>query len=295
MAVLTITIEPDEFLGLSALAELEKAAGGEQADAASTAKTLLHKALAADLNEHGLPWAPPPGTAQRRIAEATRPAGPVRRLLANRRVRRYAASVLAVAALIVLWGGYVRHWQWTGFPANQQLWDWLHLLLLPVIVGTIPLWIKHGNYLSRARRLTYLAIAAAFTAFVTAGYLIPMHWTGFPGNTLWNWFELLLLPMAVVGVGVWPSANRSLRPHHKGALALAAVSWVITIIGGYALSWRWTGYPGNTLWDWLGLLLLPLVVPTVLLPAVITWVYGDAAQRAEEAREVPAARTGVRR
>ena len=28
-----------------------------------------------------------------------------------------------------------------------------------------------------------------------------------------------------------------------------------------------TGYPGNTLWEWLQLLLLPLVIPAILLPA----------------------------
>jgi hypothetical protein len=293
MAGPTITIEPDEFLGLSALVELEKVTNGGDADAASIAKTLMHKELAARLNELGLPWAPAAETVQKRIAEAARPAGPLRALMRSKRVQRYLTSVLAVAALIVLWGGYIGDWQWTGFPANQQLWDWLHLLLLPVVVGTIPLWIRHGNYVSAARRATYLAITAAAAVFVALGYVIPMRWTGFSGNTLWNWFELLLLPAAIAIAGVWPSVRRSLRPHHMGILALAAVAWVVTIIGGYALKWEWTGYQGNTLWDWLGLLLLPLVVPVVLLPAVVTWVSGDAPQRAEEARESPEARLEV--
>jgi hypothetical protein len=293
MAGPTITIEPDEFLGLSALVELEKVTNAGAADAAGIAKTLMHKELAARLSELGLPWAPSAETVQRRIAEATRPAGPLRALMGSKQVRRYVTSVLAVAGLIVLWGGYIGDWQWTGFPANQQLWDWLHLLLLPVVVGTIPLWIKHGNYVSQVRRATYLAITAALAVFVALGYVIPMRWTGFPGNTLWNWFELLLLPAAIAIAGVWPSVRRSLRPHHLGILALAAVAWVVTIIGGYALTWDWTGYQGNTLWDWLGLLLLPLVVPVVLLPAVVTWVSGDAAERAEEAREIPEARLEV--
>jgi hypothetical protein len=290
MAALTITIEPDEFLGLSALAEFEKAAGGE-ADAAAIAKTLMHKQLAASLHELGLLWAPSPETVQRRIAEAAEPDRALRALMRSKQVRKYAASVLAVAGLIALWGGYIGKWQWTGFPANNQLWDWLHLLLLPVVVGTIPLWIKHGHYVSRARRVTYLAITAAFAVFVTAGYLIPLRWTGFPGNTLWNWFELVLLPTAVAVLGVWSSARRSLRAHHKLILGLMAAGWVVTIVGGYVLRWNWTGYPGNTLWDWLGLLLLPLLVPTVLLPVVVTWVSGDAAQRAEEARELPEVRS----
>ena len=55
--------------------------------------------------------------------------------------------------------------------------------------------------------------------------------------------------------------------------------------GGYALRWSWTGYPGNTLWDWLQLLLLPLVVPAILLPALLNWITGDAAERAATARQ----------
>jgi hypothetical protein len=293
MAALTITIEPDEFLGLSALVELEKAANGGEADAAGTAKTLLRKQLAARLHELGLPWAPSQETVHRRVAEDAQPDGALRSLMRNSRVRKYAASVLTVAVLVALWGGYIRGWQRTGFPANNQLWDWLHLLLLPVIVGTIPLWIKHGSYVSRARRVTFVSTTVAFAVFVAAGYLIPLHWTGFPGNTLWNWFQLLLLPIAVAALGVWPAGRRSLRPYQKGVLALAALGWAITIIGGYALRWNWTGYQGNTLWDWLGLLLLPLVVPVVLLPATVTWISGDAAQRAEEAREVPEPRSQV--
>jgi hypothetical protein len=54
------------------------------------------------------------------------------------RVRRYVTSFLAVTAMVVLWGGYIQRWEWTGFQANNQLWDWLKLLLLPVVVGTIP-------------------------------------------------------------------------------------------------------------------------------------------------------------
>jgi hypothetical protein len=40
------------------------------------------------------------------------------------------------------------------------------------------------------------------------------------------------------------------------------------VIAGYALRWRWTGYPGNALWDRLQLLLLPLVVAAARQPAL---------------------------
>ena len=33
------------------------------------------------------------------------------------------------------------------------------------------------------------------------------------------------------------------------------------VLAGYLAHWRWTGFTGNTVWDWLHLLLLPLLVP----------------------------------
>ena len=46
-------------------------------------------------------------------------------------------------------------------------------------------------------------------------------------------------------------------------MLLAVISLVILAvlaIGGYFLNWTWTGFSGNTLWDWLSLLLLPLAL-----------------------------------
>jgi hypothetical protein len=249
MAAPTITIEPEELLGLTALAELERAGGGE-ADVVSTAKTLMHGALAARLTERGLPWAPSPEAARERAAEAAPPAGGLGKLIRDDRARQGAASVLAVAALTLLWGGYVRGWAWTGFRTNDQLWDWLRLLLLPAVVGTLPLWIQHPGSISRAKRITGLAFVAGFALLVAAGYLIPLSWTGFRGMTLWNWYGLLLLPLAVASLGARPS-GRPLCPRHKAVIALVATGWVVTVLGGYLLAWAWTGYAGNTLWDWL--------------------------------------------
>ena len=111
---------------------------------------------------------------------------------------------------------------------------------------------------------------------VAAGYLVPLRWTGFPGNTLWNWLGLVLLPLAIASVRFLPSASRALRRRHRLGLGLLGVAWVLTIIGGYAWHWAWTGYQGNTLWDWLGLLLLPLLIPTVVLPTALKWVAAGA-------------------
>ena len=47
---------------------------------------------------------------------------------------------------------------------------------------------------------------------------------------------------------------------------------------GYWLDWTWTGFPGNTLWDWLHLLVLPLAFPTLLLPAALAITAGELMQ-----------------
>ena len=75
-------------------------------------------------------------------------------------------------------------------------------------------------------------------------------------------------------------------------VAAMATGWIVTVIGGYALRWTWTGYPGHTLWDWLGML-LPLVFPAILLPPLLKWVSGNAAGRASAAYQTAMARTAI--
>jgi hypothetical protein len=290
VTAVTFTIEPDELLGLRALAALGKTAitGAQPEDdthpevhAVRTAKSLLDSALAVKLTEAGLPWAP--------SAEAVRHCAGAPDRSTKSEPRQVGAYAGAAAALVVIWGGYARGWKWTGFQANGQLWDWLNLLLLPTVVAIIPVWIQYNKYIRRGLRAVYGALFAAGAGLVLAGYLIPLRWTGFRGQTLWTWTELLLLPavvavtMALATMHVKPVAFlRSLRPFQRGALVVLAIGWAVTVIGGYALRWQWTGYPGNTLWDWLQLLLLPLVFPTFLLPGLVNWLTGNAAKRAAQ-------------
>lgn len=293
MDSLTITIEPDALLGLRALAEMARAASGagghsetsadvDDTEMENTANALVRDALAAKLNDLGLSWAPSPDAVAAhaaRVAEShAHSTASLRALAQNEKVKRYGASVLLTATLVVLLGGYIGGWNWTGFPANNQVWDWLNLLLLPVVIGTVPIWLLHAERMSRARRRAYGVFVLAFAGFVVAGYLIPLRWTGFRGNTLWSWFLLLVLPLTLVVSGVWSKSGRKLGPHHKAGLALLIAGWIVTLVGGYVWAWRWTGFEGNTLWDWLQLLLLPLVFPTILLPATLKWVSGNAAE-----------------
>jgi len=306
MTSVTFTIEPDEMLGLNALVTLEKAEddntetgdaeSGAEDSAVRTARTLLRAALAEKLAQAALPWAPSDELIGERAAVAAKPPGALRRLAENKKVRNGTGYVLAVVLLVVLWGGYVEKWSWTGFQQNRQLWDWLQLLLLPFIAASVPLWIQYGRYIGRARTTVYGVLLAAWIGFVIAGYLTPLTWTGFKGQTLWNWFELLLLPIAVACTVALVSRHlhpakviRMMRPHHKVISAALGSGWIVTLIGGYGLRWAWTGYTGNTLWDWFQLLLLPLVFPTILLPALLRWVTGNAAARAHRAPAAAAA------
>jgi hypothetical protein len=204
---------------------------------------------------------------------------------------------MAAALLVVLWGGYIRRWQWTGFQENGQLWDWLTLLLLPVVLGTIPLWIQYKEYIGKGRRVLSAVVVVAWTGFVIAGYLIPLKWTGFPGQKLWDWLTLLVVPAAVAtAVTLFDMSARGVKirlgPYQKAIIAALAAGWIVTVIGGYALQWKWTGYAGNTLWDWLDLL-LPVVFPIILLTPLVKWVSGNAAERASAAKEAPVARTAT--
>src|ERR1700690_2517382 len=155
MASMTCIIEPDEFLGLSALVDLDRAADGANtapgtdADAVSKATVLMRAALAGKLEEAGLPWAPSAEAAKKRAAEVAEPASGIRKIMGNEKARKGAAYVVAAALLVGIWGGYVRQWQWTGFQKNGQLWDCLILLLLPVVLGAIPLWIRATKYMGK--------------------------------------------------------------------------------------------------------------------------------------------------
>ena len=60
--------------------------------------------------------------------------------------RTVLASAGAVAVVVVVWGGYTHHWPWTGINGGTAtLWDWLHLILLPLAAATLPTWFRHDT------------------------------------------------------------------------------------------------------------------------------------------------------
>jgi hypothetical protein len=196
-----------------------------------------------------------------RIAEAS-----VSRASA-RQIALGAAGGLALA--IVLWGGYSHHWPWTGINGGTAtLWDWLHLLMLPLACAVLPIWFRADTRVGRETKLRGLAVVAVFVLVVVLGYAMPWGWTGFTGNTLWDWFNLILLPLSLVLLPRLLELRGRWLPRHSMIAFGGFVVFVALVVGGYLGKWTWTGFTGNTLWDWMNLMLLPLLLPTVILPAL---------------------------
>jgi hypothetical protein len=198
--------------------------------------------------------------------------------------RRWIFVAAGVVALIVLLiGGYGAHWGWTGFSDNDTLWDWLQLLLLPIIIAGLPLWLAHGDFMERRARAVAVCVLVAFVALVVLGYVIPWNWTGFPGNKLWDWVGLILLPLVVASIRLWPEIRRRFAPRHAVAFTALVSALVALVLVGYLRPWTWTGFTGNTLWDWIQLLAVPLLVPTVVVPVAVGYMAAGVEERELEA------------
>jgi uncharacterized protein YjbI with pentapeptide repeats len=56
------------------------------------------------------------------------------------------AFIIALVVLVIL-GGYLFHWDWTGFNGNNKsgktLWDWMQLLFIPVVLAIAGFWFNH--------------------------------------------------------------------------------------------------------------------------------------------------------
>ncbi len=197
-------------------------------------------------------------------------AAPYTRYKARSRVSRIRlGAVSAVLFGLLVWGSYTQRWSWAGINGRTaRLWDWLHLLLLPFVLAFLPIWLSRTTRVSARRKRVGAIAGAAFAVVVVLGYTIPWAWTGFRGNTLWDWFGLIALPLAVALTPVAAELRRTRSRRHTLIALAAACVFAAVVVGGYLADWTWTGFRHNTVWDWLRLLLLPLLIPTVVVPAL---------------------------
>jgi hypothetical protein len=285
----SVRLGEDDLLGLHCLATLEGVPVGDSAGWSDLVARTMRRGVMERFELVGLPWPPTPDALEMAERVAGEDASAEEETPDGRRshyARYIAVAALTVATVVVVLGGYVGHWAWTGFDSNGQLWDWMHLLLLPVAFGTFPLWLRFSADMDALHRRVLGGLALAFMLFVLLGYLVPLVWTGFEGQTLWNWLTLIVLPVTLTTVRAWPTTGREVRRVHVIAVSSLAIGWIVTLVGGYAFGWTWTGYAGNTLWDWLELLLAPIAINVFVVPALIRLASGNVAERAEgRARE----------
>jgi hypothetical protein len=97
-------------------------------------------------------------------------------------------------------------------------------------------------------------------------YAFNWTWTGFKDNdTVWDWLQLLILPIALAAVPIWMSAEEKQQriwlDQLKWVLVIAVVILAVLFVGTFAYNWTWTGFRDHgRLWDWLSLLLVPVLV-----------------------------------
>jgi hypothetical protein len=187
---------------------------------------------------------------------------------ARRGARWWLLLPVAVLVLFFLWAGYAEGWAWTGLSRQVTLWDWLEGLALPVTVGLVPLLRRYHGQLGGRHLTVGVVVLAVLTVLVLCGYLVPWSWTGFTGNTLWDWLSLALLPLVIATSTFWRPPPRW-AARHTALVALGLLVASVVVLAGYLVPWDWTGFTGNTAWDWVKLLLLPLLLPTLVLPHLL--------------------------
>lgn len=104
-------------------------------------------------------------------------------------------------------------------------------------------------------------VVIALIVSVWGGYGLNWDWTGFRDNkTLWDWLHLFILPVSLAVLALGLRTHKVQSVPWRSLLVLLLAAGAVLLIGGYGLGWKWTGFEGNELWDWLHLMVLPVVV-----------------------------------
>jgi hypothetical protein len=97
-------------------------------------------------------------------------AGPAGGGASGAAILRLAAASAALALVVTIAGGEWLGWTWTGFADNNTVWDWLHLLVLPVVLTAAPVWYGTRRSARIEWRLLLGAVAGAFVVLLVGGY-----------------------------------------------------------------------------------------------------------------------------
>jgi uncharacterized membrane protein len=113
-----------------------------------------------------------------------------------------------------------------------------------------------------------LVALMAFVALVVMSYVFSWTWTGFRDNgTLWDWLGLFILPIVLAVATIWFTTQPRWHVGWTVALVVVLAVFMVLVWGGYFLGWTWTGFSvkgkGDTLWNWITLLLVPLILLAV--------------------------------
>src|SRR5207248_969581 len=173
-----------------------------------------------------------------------------------RREWTVALYVIAALLLVSVVGGYVFNWSWTGFQGNT-LWDWFNVVLQPFGLAGLSIFLGSTVKWREVFELVVAVVVVFLLASVAGSYAFNWNWTGFQGNRLSEWINLPLSPVTLAVVSI---SFKGYERVWTVVIVAAAIFLLVSAVGGYVFNWNWTGFRGNTLWDWLKLLLLPIAL-----------------------------------
>ena len=183
-----------------------------------------------------------------------------------------ASAVLATAVL--LWGGYTGHWSWTGLSDNDTLSGLAEATGPAAVVGGVaavaavapPDECHPARDVGRGSGGVRRVRATRATRCTGRGPGLPVTACG----TGWSY---CVPPVVIATVKFW-TAERTMETRHWMGVAAVIAGFVIFAASAYLLPINWSGFVGNTLWDWVKLLFIPILMPLVLVPAVAEWING---------------------
>lgn len=128
------------------------------------------------------------------------------------RMWRIAGAVTGALLIATIVASYTWHWRWTGF-GGKQLWDWLHLMLFPVVVVLLPEWVRKGEPFGRREAVIGSVVLSGFAVLLIGGYHWGWTWTGFTGNSFHDWLDLMIAPFLL------PLSCRVMHAYHTSGRA----------------------------------------------------------------------------